>query len=662
MGLRPHSPGQKYTPNLFVRFLGLFGYYDTFALPIGALGIIVAMSVLTSLWEFGNRNTIDARVGIWSQLVVDGWATRTATVSCAILRVCLAAQSFTCSCMLATLALEYGQGSRAKDVELMAMYRRANAGPNDILFLLLKGLNFKRTQIQLTVVALMALCILVSQMFSTILISDMGDVIIRSRNVSQMVHYHKERGSPFWSNLETSPSEYPLFAEKVITMPVVVEGNKTSPGISDSGIVLRAFFPLKSQDRQSMGFYRGPVSLAELHYLCFPPDLSYNISSYKTPKHTPPPVSFEPGSFYSPPVANSDDPREATLAGRLGFPSQLHEVTPILARSSFDLRYIVNWTSDAWRFRCTLRFGTITTCAIDGELVPDTKAMDRKPPNYFTTQWKLVFDTQFARTKKASRVVYDGEWATSAITFTDETGANGITVPIKYSLCVGRSDSARSDVVAEAPGNITEPVLGQIQVNGTINTTAIQNQLGVSQRQKQDLEGRGIFNLNRSDARTEPMGSYGPLQYWNAFHWCLNVPNDINAGFQSRCGVSGDSDGNVQGRLNPVFDSLFINTLLETGRLVFAIQAVQTVLFSSAYYRNLFSYDVEGQATMRRFISAQVPVRWRGLIVVGSFVALHFVLLISTIWLYVRSQSIDLGSYRELRSSRKRQKQYWQQR
>lgn len=85
--------------------------------------------------------------------------------------------------------------------------------------------------------------------------------------MSQMVHYHKERGSPFWSNLETSPSEYSLFAGKVITRHFVVEGNKSSPGLSDSGIVLRAFFPLRSQERQSLGFYSGPSSVAELHYL-----------------------------------------------------------------------------------------------------------------------------------------------------------------------------------------------------------------------------------------------------------------------------------------------------------------------------------------------------------------------------------------------------------
>jgi len=170
---------------------------------------------------------------------------------------------------------------------------------NDTLYLQLKGLSFKRNQIQLVTVALMALSILASQMFSTILISDMGNVIIRSRNVSQMVHYHKERGSPFWLNLETSPSEYSLFARKVITRHFVVEGNKSSPSLSDSRIVLRAFFLLRSQECQSLSFYSGPSSVAELHYLCFPPELNYNSSSYKTP--STPQRSFELGD-YKPPV------------------------------------------------------------------------------------------------------------------------------------------------------------------------------------------------------------------------------------------------------------------------------------------------------------------------------------------------------------------------
>jgi hypothetical protein len=31
-------------------------------------------------------------------------------------------------------------------------------------------------------------------------------------------------------------------------------------------------------------------------------------------------------------------------------------------------------------------------------------------------------------------IVYEGEWVSTAITFTNETGADGIALPIKYSL------------------------------------------------------------------------------------------------------------------------------------------------------------------------------------------------------------------------------------
>jgi len=131
--------------------------------------------------------------------------------------------------------------------------------------------------------------------------------------------------------------------------------------------------------------------------------------------------------------------------------------------------------------------------------------------------WCLV-QSESAVVMNTFNIVYEGEWVSTAITFTNETGADGITLPIKYSLCVGWDDSARSDIVADAPKNIIEPVLGQIQVNGTINTTAIQKQLGVSQGRKQDLQTFGIFNLKMSDTRTKYMSLYGPLQYWSAFH------------------------------------------------------------------------------------------------------------------------------------------------
>jgi hypothetical protein len=112
-----------------------------------------------------------------------------------------------------------------------------------------------------------------------------------------------------------------------------------------------------------------------------------------------------------------------------------------------------------------------------------------------------------------------------------------------------------------------------------------------------------------------------------------------------------------------VFNALFINTLRDTGKLVFAIEAVQTLLYASAYYQTMFAFDMEGQATMTLFTLVLVPRLWRGLIVVGSFVALHFILLTSIIWVYVgsqsfRSQSTTNTSYEALENGGKNGRKY----
>ena len=75
-----------------------------------------------SLWEFGNRPTTNDHIGFWSKFVLDGLTTRVTTVSCAILRIFIVAQSFTCCCIVASLALEYDQVTKEKDVKLMTIY------------------------------------------------------------------------------------------------------------------------------------------------------------------------------------------------------------------------------------------------------------------------------------------------------------------------------------------------------------------------------------------------------------------------------------------------------------------------------------------------------------------------------------------------------------
>jgi len=152
------------------------------------------------------------------------------------------------------------------------------------MLLLLKRLSFKRSQTGLGVTVLMALSILVSQMFSTILISDVN-INIPGEIVSETVFYGRNTSkATIWTfdpSSDMSPLEYPLMAENAID-PLFDKGNQSSPGISDSGGAFRAFFHLKSQDRLSIGSYSGPASVAELRYLCFPPELSYDNATYTT--------------------------------------------------------------------------------------------------------------------------------------------------------------------------------------------------------------------------------------------------------------------------------------------------------------------------------------------------------------------------------------------
>jgi hypothetical protein len=647
---------KKYVPNILPQFLERFGYYDTFALPTGTIGIIAAMTVLISLWEFGNRPTTEAHIGFWSKFVVDGWATRTTTISCAILRICLAAQSFTCCYMVASLVLEYDQVAKGNDTKLMTIYQSVNAGPNDIMMLLLKRFSFERNQIGLAVAALMALSILVSQMFSTILISDMNNIIIPGNNLSTKVLYDQDVSYPLKSSLETFPSEYPLFAEHA-TSPFFVKGNQSSPGLSDSGGVVRAFFPLKSPERQSISSYSGPASVAELHYICFPPEMSHHNATYTVdPDYLPP--------WY-----------KLLLTGRLKFPSQLNEYTKLLARDLPSLGNF-NWTSSYWEFNCTLAFSTFTTCVLDGPIF-DNGTWGREAPFNLSPHWNLVFSSQYPVSVGTAGAAYEGEWGTTTITFTIENStveeSRGvkifrprIIVPIKYSLCLGWSIPSDRNIVAEVASNVTEPVLGQLRVDNTMNTTAIQNQLGVATHNARDTDhqSRGIFDMKSNDRLIPVSYSYGPPRYWSAMNWCIYPPNNNNESFKIGCaGITGDTNGYELGKLNPVFNALFINTLRDTGKLVFAIEAVQTLLYASAYYQTMFAFDMEAQATMTLFTLVLVPRRWRGLIVVGSFVSLHFILLASVIWVYVssrsfRSQSSTNTSYEALENGGKNGRKY----
>jgi len=114
----------------------------------------------------------------------------------------------------------------------------------------------------------------------------------------------------------------------------------------------------------------------------------------------------------------------------LRFPSQLLEYTERMSRDSFPLSNINKTSSYGyfdWGFDCKLLVSRIMVYYLDQPIPEDgdSSSTGRDP------LWNLVFSTQSPITTNSSGVTYEGEWATTAITFTFEqsTPSRSETIP-----------------------------------------------------------------------------------------------------------------------------------------------------------------------------------------------------------------------------------------
>jgi len=583
-------------PASVVRLFERFGILDTIVLPLGTIVIIVTLGILTVLWEFGNRTTVDKRTGYLSDLVVHGRGTRVVTVSSAMLRVCIFAQTLTCSYMMASLAIDYNQIKKGSDRDLMTVYTKGNSGPNNILFLLFKGRSFKHQPLGFAVVVSMSLCVIVSQFFSTFLISDMESIDLRGNNITETVRYTQHDIPELGPAV--APSQYPLFAETSLSNLSENPG-RDLPGYADSGVTIRAYFPFGSDKRQSIGSYDGPASLAKIRYLCFPPDLDrFNVTA-------------------------------SNITGLVRIPPRVLDYTAKLSKQLkqdyFDISPYVDVQD--WQFNCTLRFQTITTCILPAFNI--SPSSDGTVPD----RWNLVIHAHFPGTEHISGTEYSREWANTMFKFSDD-----LYLPLKYSLCASQSDSTVQNIYAEATKISSEPRLdGQGKYN--MGTQQIQGQLEVENK------NRSIFNLQRISPRPKnEADGFNPGSYWKTFDWCINMPEKKTfQNFSGGCGGGNIMTGSttpIDG-LHSIFQAIFRNTLHDTGLLVLSIHAVQSLLFSSAYYDNLYTYDKEDNATIRLFANGQAPVQWQGYATVVFFVMLHFTLMALIVSVYLQSESFE---------------------
>lgn len=277
----------------------------TILIVLGATVVIIAAAGLLSFLWFGSGSN-----NVWQQIILNGWATRTVTLTSIALRTAVAMQGGACLAMIVAITLE----NSAVPVGEIGPVSIMRAGQNTDLWSMLsvfvwpmvrRGPNWGLGQAAVPTVLLVLTAMTFSQFFSTILLSD---ILLKplpgwssTVNATFDFAYHATSitvpdrstngstnetlfasGYDFASLSATSlwasqlPTFWPMFAE-------YSEPPANVDNISDTGVSLRAFLPLQSQaDRSSIRNYTGKALVLDSRVTCQKPvltDIQVDLSS-----------------------------------------------------------------------------------------------------------------------------------------------------------------------------------------------------------------------------------------------------------------------------------------------------------------------------------------------------------------------------------------------
>lgn len=255
---------------------------------IGTYTLVLAIIATVFLWAplaflgwmwFGNRSS-----SIWRRLMLDDYAKQGVTISALVLRTALACLGGIATAMIASVSIEH-RGVPFQDVAEVSIARFTNSGP-DVFWI---SMLFRKTFVEIPARLLLILLLLItlaSQFTSTILLSDLGQgTVITPSTTSANTSGFSYAGatvdsgtgdttdtkSPFLTSpnyFTTDPTVFQTFAEHS-------EPGKSSDGVDDTGLTLRAFLPFADTTaRQSIGDFQGTAPVFDTRVVCTRPNIT----------------------------------------------------------------------------------------------------------------------------------------------------------------------------------------------------------------------------------------------------------------------------------------------------------------------------------------------------------------------------------------------------
>jgi hypothetical protein len=577
-------------------------------MSFGSLYALLVLGLLWFLWG-GSDN-----ISFWRWLVLKGYVQRTVTLSSAILRTIVCAQSSLSTSMLAAIIMET-LGFSFKNSAFLSI-QRANGGLPFKLLEIRYFLGHAKVISSLTI--LLSFTTVAAYFTSTALIADFKLIstpgyLVEGRTLHSLDDMSPLGDESVYSNYR--PANFPAFAE--YSEPVAVYSGEQE--IDDTGPTLRAILPISSATiHENLNNYVGYATLLNSHVVCVKPvieGLTFEskreenlvlikplISGRISLERVPSGIMFDPNAakyIANMPVFNTTrGPTQfATFTCQMAPHNTVADEWPISMCVAGNRLNLFSAALDEGRLNI---LGTRATSLLNETILLDP--LSYVVVNYSGVPPQSKSNLTTFRIASSNWTETEGDWPTWRTFKAPSTYPGFISVSISY--CFSHFAGIDAPISANSSTPRIEPILSKSNTSSILDARQVVHQLGADGASG-SLNDRGILSLQKDDSwasytgTTETTvldGTYGFGMQANHFTPPLFGPLDIGKylddyegspvsatwGLCTNC-MTSVTDNNTFG-IHSALSAIFQTSIRTSGSLATSLQALFTVVNMMQYY------------------------------------------------------------------------------
>ncbi|KAI0835720.1 hypothetical protein F5Y06DRAFT_305694 [Hypoxylon sp. FL0890] len=587
----------------------------------GTVLTFIAIGYLIFLWADGDRHTggVEA-LHLWRTVMLEGWATRSVTLTAIILRVVSAAQAGICTSIVAALLLER-RGVPLSRVAQLSITRSVNGGPRELLQWIIssrgRSMTFTPEAFLLLIVALTAFAI---QFSSTILLSDF--------DTTRLVKYPNNT----LVNLALSPTAADNVGEFLtvgdLDSSTVLFGELDTPndptpnalGISDIGVKRRAFLPFQKEDRVNVQLFEGAAFNLNTRSSCIRPSLTAKLymDSQKFP-------AIEGTISYNQTfgAAGLDVPKTCYTSNESQNTYCLPETFNCTIPSASKGETPLEWPAAVCHLPINPDDSTHAMPAWDMHSNPLDFTSGSWPSIVFVSNISRSFWSQLSKPLDLGTPDPYGEWNTYEV-----EPSNLLNI----SLCFSGVNTTVSALTMTGEIDQSEPELQWNTTTYSFEVDSLQTLMGAGPERKtteqrgvlsikgdiQDPASPSAFSVNSSSvagvisASMQSFGNGVAADVWsNSGQWS-------SVGMCDHCTI-------FTGSVSLDIATLFQHIINTSGRAAVAMDTYLAMLGRSWYYSLFQKFDVPGHVTVAFATEVLLPMYWDGITAVIVLVTVNIV-------------------------------------